>query len=388
MSEQRPVPPIDEFVPRATAFLDAHATPRTETVIAHPIAEARAFQAALHRAGLAGLTWPVEMGGQGLGPVHQQAFDEVAERYDLPTSDLTLALNVCGPAVVQFGTEAQHARHVRQTLRGDQAWCQLWSEPEAGSDLASVRTTARRGDDGWVVRGHKIWTSIAQSADYALLLARTDPEAAKHRGLSMFIVPMCSVGVRVEPLRQITREAEFNEVWLDDVVLDDGALLGEEGGGWQVLTWMMGKERTSVGVTMRSTKTLTYDQVRRLAVEHGALDDPAIRQRLVALRSLQHAADALRLRLLQEIGTGAAPAALGSATKLVEAQLLVDAADLGALILEEAGTAWDPDDARGSTVADAQLKAPAFSIGGGTTEIQLNTLAEQVLRLPREPRPA
>ncbi|MEV7010068.1 acyl-CoA dehydrogenase family protein [Streptosporangium sp. NPDC051022] len=388
---------LDAFRDAVTAFMREHARPRGGKEAAAPIAEARRFQRALSDAGLAGLTWPLEAGGRGLGREHQRAFDTVAQEFDVPTSDLTIALNVCGPAVAEFGDDEQRGRHCRATLRGEQVWCQLWSEPDAGSDLAAVRTRADRDEDGaWVIHGHKIWTSVAQIADFAILLARTQPHASKHKGLSMFVVPMDSPGIRVEPLRQITGEAEFNEVWLDGVRLPADALLGEDGDGWRVLTWMMGRERISVGVTMRSSNTLQWEQVRDMAADRGLLDDPEVASRLVSLRSLYRGAEALRLRIAQEVDAGQSPPTLGSATKLVEAQFIADAAELAAFITGQDSTAWLPDSPGGAEAdspggaeaAAALLKAPAFSIGGGTTEIQLNTLAEQVLKLPREPRPS
>jgi alkylation response protein AidB-like acyl-CoA dehydrogenase len=379
---------LDELRPSLRAFLGSHVVPESP---AHPehseIERARAYQRALFEAALAGLTWPSAYGGQGLPADADLIFEEEAQHFELPASPLTLALKVCGPAVLEFGTSAQKEHHLAATLRGEQVWCQLWSEPEAGSDLANVRTHAiSTGDGSWNVNGHKIWTSHAHDADYALLLCRTDPAAPKHRGLSTFILDMRLPGITVRPLKQMTAQSEFNEVFLDDVAILPGALLGEPGQGWAITTWMMGRERISVGLGMRNARTLSWSDVRAIAREAHRDTDPTVRQRLAELHVQERAAQLLGMRLRQEAQRGQGTPLLGSAVKIAEAALIGDTAELALQLLADRATAWDPASSGASRVADALLMSPAFAIGGGTDDIQLNTLGEHFLGLPRDRR--
>lgn len=381
---------IDELPTQLRAFLDEHAGRGADADGAGPttsIERARAFQHRLSAAGLAGLTWPKQFGGAGLPPEAQQVFQAVAADYELPTSELTLSLNVCGPAVLQFGSNDQRSCHLPATLRGERVWCQLWSEPEAGSDLAAVRTRAiPHPDGGWLVQGQKIWTSGAHYADFGLLLCRTDPAAAKHRGLSMLIVDLRLPGITIRPLRQMTGDAHFNEVFLDDVHVPAEALLGELGQGWPITTWMMGRERVFVGLGMRNENTLDWDDLRDVAQSSGRLAEPAVRHRLAQLHIRQRAAELLSLRLAQETEHGSGRPLLGSAVKIVEAAVIREGAELAVELAAVRATAWDPDSQDDGQLAAAVLMSPAFAIGGGTDEIQLNTLGERFLKLPAEPK--
>jgi len=379
---------LDELRPRLRAFLISHAVPESQARQQQSeIDTARAYQRALFEAGLAGLTWPSAYGGQDLPADADSIFEEEAQHFELPTSPLTLALKVCGPAVLQFGTSEQKEQHLAATLRGEELWCQLWSEPEAGSDLANVRTHATSIADGsWIVNGHKIWTSHAHAADYAILLCRTDPDAPKHRGLSTFIVDMRLPGITVRPLKQMTAQSEFNEVFLDDVAIPTGSLLGEPGQGWPITTWMMGRERISVGLGMRNSQTLSWSDVRAIAHEAHRDSDPTVRQRLAELYVQERAAQLLGMRLRQEAQRGQGTPLLGSAVKIAEAALIQNTAELALQLLADRATAWDPTIPGANRVSDAVLMSPAFAIGGGTDDIQLNTLGEHVLGLPRDPR--
>jgi len=376
----------DEYGADLSAFLNEYLA-RNATTSAPTVDQGRAFQRGLFEAGLAGPSWPAQYGGAGLPSETQRVFDTVTAAYPVPVADLTLSLRVCGPAVMEFGDEEQKARHLAATLRGDHVWCQLWSEPEAGSDLAGVRTSAApTPDGGWLVRGQKVWTSGAHYADFGLLLCRTDPSAAKHSGLSMLIVDMRLPGVTVRPLRQMTGEEHFNEVFLDDVRLPAGSLLGRAGQGWQITTWMMSRERVSVGLGMRTANTLSWADVREVAERSGRASEPAVRHRLAELHIRQRAAELLGARLSQEMERGVGNPLLGSAAKVVEAAVIRESAELAVELLGNRATAWSTGE-RDGTVAGAVLMCPGFAIGGGTDDIQLNTLGEHVLGLPREPRP-
>lgn len=376
-----------ELESRLRQFFADHTGSAADEQPAAGVDAARRFQRALFDAGLAGLSWPVEYGGQGLPAEADQLYASASQDYPVPTAPLTLALKICGPAVAQFGSDAQKARHLAATLRGEQIWCQLWSEPEAGSDLAGVRTRATVDDRGdWIVEGQKIWTSGAHDADFALLLCRTDVEAPKHQGLSMLILDMRLPGITVRPLRQMTGDSEFNEVFLDKVRIPHDALLGNTGQGWRITTWMMGRERVSVGTGMRNARTLSWPDVAELAANVGRDTEPAVRHRLVELHVREHAAHLLSSRLTQEIQRGTGAPLLGSAVKVVEAAVLRAHAEFGVELAGAAAVVWDAAASAGSRLADAVLMSPGFAIGGGTDDIQLNTLGEHYLGLPREPR--
>jgi alkylation response protein AidB-like acyl-CoA dehydrogenase len=370
---------------RLREFLARHATAPSHDFgdEAASVEEARTFQRALFDAGLAGPNWPRRFGGLELPPGGQAAYAAELDEVSIPISPLTLGLNVCGPAVIEFGTPDQRERHGRATLRGDEVWCQLWSEPEAGSDLAGLRTKATPAGDGWNISGTKIWTSGAHYSDYGLLLARTEPEEPRHRGLSMFIIKMDMPGITVRPVRQMTGDSEFNEVFLDDVILPADALLGERAAGWRVVTWMMGQERTSVGMQLRHPLMLEWADVRRLVAEMGGEHerDPLVRAQLAALHVRQRAATLLNARIQEEAVAGGGSASLGSAAKVAEGAVMRDAAELACAAM--GAPAWSGEDAARAIAAGAALQSPGLAIGGGTDEIQLNTLGERVLGLPR-----
>ncbi|MGY4098792.1 acyl-CoA dehydrogenase family protein [Nocardia sp. R16R-3T] len=373
---------------RLNAFLTEHAPQRSDWLdgggAAASIAEARQFQRALYEAGLAGPTWPRDYGGLDLSAQQQALYAIEMDMFVPPVAELTLGLSVCGPAVLHFGSHAQRTEYGRATLRGDIVWCQLWSEPEAGSDLAALRTSAVRTADGdWIVTGRKVWTTGAHYADYGLLLARTETEVPKHRGLSMFIVDMTTPGVEVRPLTQMTGRAEFNEVTLNHVRLPAGAILAERADGWRVMTWMMGHERTSVGMNLRDPFMIGWNELKAVVRNSGQAGDPVVRDRLVELRVRMRAAQLLNMRINQEVAAGTASIVLGSAAKVSEGLALRDAAEFA---YEIAGSsAWAETDKTSSRIADALLQSPAYGLGGGTEEIQLNALGERILGLPKEP---
>ncbi len=248
-----PVPPDlpsgEDFRSKVVAFLDA-TVPRRGTrthATGSGVAAAKAFQAHLAAAGLAGITWPLEYGGQGLPARFQRLFDREARAFQLPPRALEIGLGMCGPTILVHGTDAQKQTLIPPLLRGDHVWCELFSEPGAGSDLASVQTRARRDGDEWVVDGQKVWTSGAQHSDFAACLARTDPGRPKHEGITMLLVDMHLPGVTVAPLRQMTGDAQFNEVFLDGVRVPASSVLGEVHGGWRVARTMLAFERRALG---------------------------------------------------------------------------------------------------------------------------------------------
>ncbi|TDC53482.1 dehydrogenase [Actinomadura sp. KC345] len=372
------------------AWLRAHAPdpdPDPDAAPGEQLRRAKEFQAALYDAGYAGITWPEEAGGQGLGPAEQQIFADEAAGFDLPTYPFIVGLGMCGPTLADLGTPEQKRRHLRALLRGDEIWCQLFSEPGAGSDVASLQSRAVRDGDSWVVNGQKVWTTNAQWADFGALLARTDPGVPKHAGLTMFIVDMHAPGVTVRPLKDMTGRAPFNEVYFDDVRIPADAVIGEVGGGWRAAVTMLGHERVSIGGARPSRDSaLTFAALLDLARREGATDDPAHRERLAELYAHERALDLLNARMRQEAAAGRPPGARGSVAKLAGAVQLRRAIALAGELAGTNAVAWDPGDARGDDLALGFNAAPASAIAGGTNEIQRSIIGERILGLPKEPQ--
>ncbi|WP_029433181.1 acyl-CoA dehydrogenase family protein [Blastococcus sp. URHD0036] len=348
---------------------------------------ARRFQSALFDAGLAGLTWPEEYGGQGLTQAHQLAFNEEAEPYVVPTMPLLIGLGMCAPTLQEVGSQEQRDRHLARMLRGDEVWCQLFSEPGAGSDVAGLRTRAVQDGSDWVVNGQKVWTSGAHYSDYGLLLARTNPDVPKHLGLTMFVVDMRAPGVTIRPLRQITGGANFNEVFFDDVHVPGDAVVGEVGRGWQAAVTTLMNERVSIGAggggLGRRLGGGEYAALADLARRRDATADPVLRQSLASVFVEERLLELLSSRMREDAKAGRTPGPQGSVAKLAGAQLAKHAAEVG---LEVLGTAaWTDDDADAERWTTSLLGAPGNAIAGGTPEIMKNILGERVLGLPREP---
>jgi alkylation response protein AidB-like acyl-CoA dehydrogenase len=245
------------------------------------LAARRSWQGRLAEGGLAGVTWPQEFGGQGLGPIEQVITQQEISRARVPGILDVIGVGMLGPTIIAHGTDEQKTRYLGAMLHGDEVWCQLFSEPAAGSDLAAVQTRAKQQDDGsWILNGQKVWTTNAQFAAYGLLLARTDAEQHKHKGLTMFIVPMDAEGVTVRGLRQISGEAEFNEVFFDDVRLDADAVCGPVNGGWGTALTTLMYERVTIGL---GSEGLGYREGRfaqAIAADAAAAKDPDVRKRL------------------------------------------------------------------------------------------------------------
>jgi alkylation response protein AidB-like acyl-CoA dehydrogenase len=298
-----------------------------------------------------------------------------------------IGLGMCAPTILMFGTEEQKRALLPGLLRAETLWCQLFSEPGAGSDIASLQTRAMRDGDEWLVNGQKVWTSGAHYADYGLLVARTNRDVPKHRGISMFIVDMHSPGITSRPLRQIDGHAHFNEVFLDDVRVPVDALVGEVDDGWRVTLAMLANERVAIGAG-GSSQSLTsdgYGSVLRLARVRGRTDDPIVRQELVELYVLERILALLGMRIREALVSGRAPGPEGSVAKLAATALGKQAASLGMALAGPGSLAWSADDATGGDEATALLFAPMLGIAGGTTEIQKNIIGERVLGLPKDP---
>jgi len=357
-----------------------------EWLAAHPPAEdeePRAFMARLYDAGYSGITWPREYGGQGLSAAEERAFQQAAREYALPLNVFGIGLGMCGPTILSLGDEEQKQRYIRPLLRGEEIWCQMFSEPGAGSDVASLQTRAVFDGDAWVVNGQKVWTSVARSADFGLLIARTDPDAPKHQGITMFVLDMHDPGVTVRPLRDMTGLSHFNEIFIDDVRIPPDRVIGEVNGGWQAAVTTLLHERVSIGMgAARTERPASYEAIAAAAAEQGLTADPVVCDQLVGLYLKERAFDLLNAKLSQEVKAGIMPGARGSVIKLALADLVQYGPEVAAEILGPSTIAYDDD----GKVAAALSWAPGMALGGGTNEIMRNIIGDRVLGLPREPQ--
>ncbi|GAA4474899.1 acyl-CoA dehydrogenase family protein [Rhodococcus olei] len=382
----------DPTVPALEEFREFVATWLKENAPTRPIADNEIrtagceFQASLNEAGLAGLTWPTTYSGRGLSQEHLQVYSEEADHFALPNWMLGVSQNMVGPTIIDLGTPEQKSRYLPRIVNGDDVWCQLFSEPGAGSDLAGLRTKAVKVDGGWRLNGQKVWTSAAQYANCGVILARTSPELPKHSGITMFIIDMTQPGVLVRPLRDMTGRSPFNEVFLTDALVGDDSVIGEVDAGWAAATTMLGHERLSISRTRQNrSRGLSVEFLTSAMHRTGRNNDPIAKDRLAELHVHERALQLFNARLTQEVQAGIDPQSRGSIGKLSGALQLLRAAALIGDVLGTAAVETDPED---STWGDLQLginSAPANSIAGGTNEIQRSIISERVLGLPREP---
>lgn len=383
----QPVAPAGEtaeqFRSRVRGFFDATMPAALAGVDGH-VARARAWRRALFEAGLAGLDFPRAHGGQELGGDRLAIWAEES-RGRIPSEESVFGIGVgmALPTIRDHATAALQDRFLPTGLSGEEIWCQLYSEPGAGSDLAALATRAVRDGDEWVVTGQKVWTSGAQHSQLAILLARTDPDAPKHQGITMLILPMEQPGVTVRPLRQMTGQAEFNEVFIDEARIPADWVIGEVDDGWRMAVALLAHERVQTGVASMSNATterqwgrvpIPVAQLITLARDRDRLGDSAVRQELARLWSNERVVGWLRGRDVHP-----------SIGKLWRTQQGRAAADLASRLTFPHSPAWEAGDEDGVFVSFQTLNCRGMSLGGGTDEIQRNTLGERVLGLPREP---
>ena len=384
-------PELAEFRAKVRSFLAAHAPKRAkptdddapmEATVAD-VATQKAFQAALADAGLAGLTWPKPW-GQGLTPEHQRVFYEEAAAYDLPTTAYTIGLGMVIPTMLEYGTDAQRERYVAKALRGEEIWSQLFSEPGAGSDVASLQMRAERDGDEWVLNGQKVWTTGAQISDFGAVIARTNPDNPKHRGITMFIIDFKAPGVEIRPLRQMNGASGFNEVFFTDVRVPDANRIGEVDDGWRCAIAMLMNERVAIGAGGGGGRSVGVKPLIDLARRRGVHTDPVVRQGLADVYIRTQIMSYIGQRTRAAVKAGKAPGPEGSIAKLAGALLARRTSDLGMAIAGPSGQAWE--DRRDARWALSVLSAPASRIAGGTDEVQRNIIGERVLGLPKEPQ--
>jgi alkylation response protein AidB-like acyl-CoA dehydrogenase len=345
--------------------------------------------ARMGEAGWATPTWPAEYGFLGLSGSQAKVVNEELARWRVPRSFNIIGIGMGGPTIMHWGTDEQKQRLLMPMAKHEEIWCQLFSEPGSGSDVASLATRAVRDGEEWVVNGQKVWTTLAHIARWGLLVARTDPDKPKHKGLTYFIVDMKAPGVDVRPLKQITGDAEFNEVFFTDVRIPDSMRLGPEGEGWGVATTTLMNERAALsGAGSAGGDNVGGGPVDALvasARRTGAWEDATLRQRLVQALIEGRVIKMTNLRSASARKAGHQPGPEGSITKLFQAEYNQRLQDLAVDVLGPAGMAWTPDAESTAATVRGFLRSRANTIEGGTSEIMRNILGERVLGLPREP---
>jgi alkylation response protein AidB-like acyl-CoA dehydrogenase len=372
-------------------FLAEHSQPRRETSpwalnfhtdpddARRAFERGRAWQRTRFEHGMTGFTYPKEVGGQGGEAWQERIYEEEAAEYEASSGFIRSTIMMLGPTLMAFGTDAQQRELVPRLLSGEDAWCQLFSEPGAGSDLASLGCRAVRDGDDFVVNGQKVWNSAAQWCDHGMLLARTNPDAPKHHGITFLLVDMRSPGIEARPLIQATGAAHFNEVFFEDVRVPVANVLGEIDGGWAAARTVMANESAMIGGSGSST----FTNLLLLAQEFGRTDDPVVRQRLADYYARERALGLLADRIMTAVRRRERPPVDPSILKLFIALNRALSGDVAASIAGPAGLLEDDEVSR--WVGAELLGRYGISIGGGTNEVQRNNLAERALGLPKEP---
>ena len=382
------------FRTEVIAFLEANATRKAGRVIdAEPadaayLQKARDWQATKAKSGFAGITWPRRWGGRGGTPMQQVIYGQEEAKFNLPRGVFEIGLGMCLPTLMAYAAKEIAERYVGPALRGEEIWCQLFSEPAAGSDVAGLRTRAIRDGDDWVINGQKIWTSGAHFAEYGLLLTRTDPNVPKHAGLTMFFLDMKNPGVDVRRIKQISGTSNFNEVFFTDVRIPDSQRLGEIGAGWKVALTTLMHERLAVG-TLGGPDFQDVLELARTIETNGkpALQDAALRERLADWYIESKGLEYTKFRTITALSRGQMPGPESSIYKVFSATKLQEIANYSLDLMDSAGLISDPETApMRAMFQQALLYSPGGRIAGGTDEILRNIIAERVLGLPGDIR--
>ena len=381
------------FRAEVAAFLKANANPLNGRSGEGPVddshvARARAWQARRAEAGFAGITWPRRFGGRGGTPMQQVIYAQEEAKYDVPAHVFEIGLGMCIPTLMAYAAQDVSARYVKPALRGEEIWCQLFSEPGAGSDVAGLRMRAERDGDDWVINGQKIWTSGAHFSDFGLLLTRSDPGVPKHQGLTMFFLDMRSPGVDVRRIRQISGTSNFNEVFFTDVRIPDSQRLGLPGEGWRVALTTLMHERLAIGSLPGPDFGELLELTKTLEVNgQPASRDGAVREKLADWYVQSKGLEYTKMRTLTALSRGQMPGPESSIYKAVSASKIQEIAMFALDLMDSAGMVSDPETAPMRAVfQDALLYSPAGRIAGGTDEILRNIIAERVLGLPGDIR--
>lgn len=353
------------------------------------LARARSWQKKKAAAGYAAVTWPKDYGGLGGTPIQSVIYAQEEAKYSVPRGFFEIGLGMCIPTLMSWATPEQLQRYVKPALYGEEIWCQLFSEPAAGSDLAGLRMRAERSANGksWTVNGQKVWTSGAQFSDYGILVTRSDPSVPKHKGLTYFFVDMKSPGIEVRPIRQMSGDAGFNEVFFKDVEIPDAQRLGEVGQGWKVALTTLMNERLAIGQGEGVDVDALMELARAIEWESGtAIQNPAVRERLADWYVQTQGLKYTKFRTLTALAKGETPGPGSAIGKIVSGPKMQDIGAFGMELQGQSGIVRGKDRARAQAFSAQWVWGAGYRIAGGTDEILRNIIAEQVLGLPQDIR--
>jgi alkylation response protein AidB-like acyl-CoA dehydrogenase len=370
----------EAFRARCQTFLSAHA-------IASPASNIegdRAFLLAQTEAGLGGITYPKEFGGAGLTTSHDKIWREEKSAYPPQDTEFIISHGMCLPMMSEHGTVAQKQRFMPDMISGRTLWCQMFSEPGAGSDVASLQSKAVRDGDEWIISGQKVWTTLAHKSDYGLVVVRTDPDQPKHAGISMFIIDMRAPGVDIRPIHQIDGGNHFNEVFFNDVRVPADWLIGDLNNGWNLATSMLMYERVAIGSGGSGRVSQPhYDLLAGIARANGSIADPVVRDQLMQIYIMETTKSLVAMRTRAELKAGKTPGPGGSLGKLMGSVISWRYREIALEIAGPVSVAWEGSS--GGFLNRHVLNSFQNGIAGGTDEIQRNIIGDRVLGLPREP---
>ena len=385
-----------KFRAEARAFLNAHAerkagsrpTLRLGSMGPEEVAKCKAWQAKKADNGFAGITWLKKFGGRELPPIFQVIYQQEEEDFTVPRGLFEIGLGMCIPTMMAYAKPEQLDRYVKPALRGEEVWCQLFSEPAGGSDLAALRTRAERDGDDWIINGQKIWTSGAHLSDFGIIVVRTDPNVPKHEGLSFFFLDMKSPGVECRPIHQMSGTRHFNEVFFTNVRVPDSQRLGGVGQGWKVSMTTLMNERLAVGEVARPDVDDMLALARTVVIDgEPAIRNGAVRERIADWYARSQGLKFTRFRTMTALSRGQTPGPENSIGKLVNASKLQDIASFGMDLMGQGGLVIDDDLVEAYAMfQSALLSSPSARIAGGSDEILRNIIAERVLNLPGDIR--
>ena len=354
-----------------------------------PLEQAKQWQKQKYDAGWACIGWAPEFGGRGASAIEEVIWRQEESQYDLPANFFLIGQGMIAPTLMAWASDEDKARYLPPLASGEEVWCQLFSEPAGGSDLAALRTRAERDGDEWVINGQKIWTSGAHFSDYGVIVVRTDPTVPKHKGLSYFYVDMNAPGVEIKPIKQLTGDSDFNEVYFNGVRVSDQQRLGEVGQGWQVSLTTLMNERAAIGGGFgQMDVALAMAVAQKVEIDgRPALEDAGVRARLANWYVQESGLKYTGYRSLTALSRGALPGPENSIGKLVGAPKMQAMSSYLMDLLEASGAITDESLAtEAGIIQRAYMGAPGLRIAGGTDEIMANIIAERVLGLPQEPR--
>jgi alkylation response protein AidB-like acyl-CoA dehydrogenase len=374
---------IAEFRQKCVNFMDTYAIKSGKAMPS--LDDQKAYLAAAAGAGLAGVPFAEEFGGGGLTLEHEKVWREVKGNYRMMDSEFIISHGMCLPMLNEYGSDEQKAAYMADMISGKTMWCQMFSEPGAGSDVASLQSKCELDGDEWILNGQKVWTTLAHKSQYGVVVARTDPEQVKHAGLSMFILDMAAPGVEIRPIHQIDGGSHFNEVFFTDVRIPKDHLLGEYNAGWKLATAMLMYERVAIGgAGSGKINQPTYKLLKSAAEESGKLQDPVVRDQLMKIYSMETTKSMVAMRNNAEQKAGKTPGPGGSLGKLFGSNIAWKMREIALEIAGMSSIAWDPADASGAERQRIVLNSFQSSIAGGTDEIQRNIIGDRVLGLPRD----